>query len=276
MGSDKKYRWEKRRDEKSRIYKSFRLDFHDWVMLTLICVMYFISLRLFFIFEVTSAPCAEMIMTMGESSGLPPIFKLTFWISLLIGVYWFCVTVQRILLRQANWTIILWHLILLLSIFFLAISNLNLTASSYVKAPDGIMVVENMTPVKNNSEITWQSPEKISWAEYKNGKWYAHGFQACIWLDENKVSYNDRFDLKRPENIAQKFMFEGRSLEILKDIQTYRPLSDWERESFLQIKACQADITKYGQHRSVCTSTYLYAIEPGLKPSPEWLDKTAE
>jgi len=159
MGSDKKYRWEKRRERKARSEKAFKIGPLDWVTLTLIWVMFFITLRLFFIFEVTSAPCAEMIMTLGQSSGLPPIFKLTYWISLLIAAYWLCITVHRAIKRQASWALISWHIILFLSIFFLAVANRNLTASEYIKPPDGIMVVENKWPLILMTVLTWSGPK---------------------------------------------------------------------------------------------------------------------
>jgi len=272
MGSDKLYRWEKRRIRKLRDEKSFHLTSLDWVMLTLISVVFFVSLRLFFLFEVTSAPCAEMILTIGAGSGLPPIFKLTYWISLLLGLFWLCVTLNRVLSRRANWALISWHSLLFISIFFLAVTNRNLTASTYVNPPDGVMVVENKTPIITVDGTDWQSPKHMRWAQQKDGQWYAHGSKACIWLDENKVSYNNRFDIERPSNMAFEFMFKGRSFEILKANQLYRPLTDFERGTFLNIQSCKADIMKYRQHRSACISEHIYSVAPELKPSPEFLE----
>lgn len=272
MGSDKLYRWEERRAKRDAADKSFHLDILDWVTLILISTMAFISLRLFFMFETTSSPCVEMILTMGKSSGLPSIFKLTYWICLLMILFWFCVSVHRAFHKRPNWALIAWHTLIFLSLFFLAATNRNLTASSYIIPPDGVMVVESMMPQSTETEIKWLSPTEPNWAEYKNGQWYAHGPKACIWLDEGIVSFNDRFDLERPSNMAFQFVINGHAFETLKSRQMYRPLSKLERETFLKMKQCQADITKYGQHRSVCMSDYLYPVSPELEPSPEFLE----
>lgn len=272
MGSDKLYRWEKRRVKRDAADKSFHLDILDWVMLILISAIFFISLRLFFMFEATSAPCVEMILTIGQSSGLPSIFKLTYWICLLMSLFWLCVSAHRAFHKPASWALIAWHTVLFISLFFLAATNRNLTANSYINPPDGVMVVENMIPLTPKAGTTWQSLEHIRWEEYKEGHWYARGSKACIWLDEGKVSYNDNFGEKRPSDMALQFVKQGHSFEILKASQIYRPLSSFERETFLRIKDCQADMTKYGQHRSVCASDYLYPVAPGIEPSPEFLE----
>jgi len=268
MESDELYRWEKRREKKSRRYKSFHLDILDWVMLALICFMFFISLRVSFIFETVSAPCVEILMTAGQSSGYPPIFELAFVISLLMGGFWLCVTAGRILAKHKHWSLIAWHIIMFLSIIFLALMNWNLTSSSYVKPPDGIMVVENIVPVMSDIGVRWQSPEAIHWVEYQDGQWYASGSQACIWLDENKVSYNDQFDPKNVPITTLQLLSKGPMIEALKDTQLYRPMSDYERDVFLDIKACQKDITRYGKHASECLSETLYPVSQDRIPPP--------
>ncbi|WP_026942614.1 hypothetical protein [Hellea balneolensis] len=272
MGSDKIYRWEKRRAKRYAADKSFHLDILDWVTLILISVMFFISLRLFFIFEVTTAPCVEMILTMGQSSWWPSIFTLTYWICLFMSLFWFCVSVHRAFHRPASWALITWHAVLFISLFFLAATNRNLTASSYINPPDGVMVVESMVPEITQMGINWSTPTELNWTEYKKGQWYASGSKACIWLDESKVSFNDRFDLERPSNMAFQFVANSHAFEKLKSRQMYRPLSNFERETFSKMKQCQADMTKYGQHRSVCTSDNVYPVAPGIEPPPEFLE----
>lgn len=271
MGSDKLYRWEKRRAKRDAANKSFHLDILDWVMLILISAISFISLRLFFMFEIVTAPCAEMILSVGQSSGLPSIFTLTYWVCLLMSLFWLCVSAHRAFHKPASWALIAWHAVLFISLFFLTATNRTLTASSYVNPPDGVMVVENMTPRITETGIDWIAPKEPNWVEYNSGQWFASGFEACIWLDEGKVSYNDNFGKKRPSDMALQFVIQGHSFEILKAGQIYRPLSDFERETFLRIKDCQADVTKYGQHRSVCVSDYLYPVAPEINPSPEFL-----
>ena len=249
MGSDKIYRWQKRREKKRSRLKSFHIDILDGVMLALLFIVFFISLRLFFIFEVIRSPCAEMIYTAGQSSGLPPIFELTFSISLLMGIFWLCVTLTRILQGRKSWGLISWHIVMFIAIFFLGFMNWNLTTPSYVKPPDGIMVVEKIFPDITPIGVEWplanaNDPKFIHWERFENGQWYARGVQACIWLDENKVSYNDRFDLTRDSRSAMRLFLKGRYAQTMIDNQLYRPLSEYERERFLNIKACQADITR--------------------------------
>jgi len=266
MGSDKLYRWGKRRERKSRGPKSFHFDILDWVMLIMVCAMIFISLRLLFIFEITSAPCAEMLLTIGSGTGYPSVFELTFSISLLIGFFWLCVTLGRLRHKPPHWALILWHSVMFVGVLLLALMNWNLTSRDYVKAPDGIMVVETIVPVISDNQVTWPKPNHVNWADYRDGRWYASGLQSCIWLDENKVSYNDRFENKNTPNSIIGALFKGRMMEALKDNQLYRPLSAYERDVFLDIKTCQADITRYGQAASNCASSWLYPVEPGLKP----------
>lgn len=273
MGSDKIYRWQKRREKRRSQLKSFHIDILDGVILALLFIVIFISLRLFFIFEVIKSPCAEMIYTAGQSSGLPPIFELTFSISLLIGVFWLCVTFMRIQQGRKSWGLISWHIVVFITIFFMSLMNWNLTTPSYVKPPDGIMVVENIVPDIKPTGIDWplansNRPDIITWERYENGQWYARVILACIWLDENKVSYNDRFDITRDYRSAVKLLLKRRYAQTMIDNQLYRPLSEYERERFFGIKACQTDITRYGQHASACTSTWLYPVKPGLEPPP--------
>lgn len=272
MGRDNLYRWEKRRQKTLKTDKAFHMNLFDWVMLILVFFMLFFSIRLFFIFEVVTAPCTELILTAGQHLGYPPIFQLTFIISLLIGSFWLCVTLHRIFTRSAHWALIGWHCIMFISAAFLIIANWNLTSSSYVNPPDGIMVVENVTPNITETGVTWPTPPELGWSDYRDGRWYARGTQACIWLDENKVSYNDRFDLNRDARSAPKLFLKGRFLETLKDNQLYRPLTEYERSLFLDIKACQADITRYGQPASACQSAYTYPVPLGVEPSELFQD----
>lgn len=275
MGSDKIYRWEKRREKKRSRLKSFHIDILDGVMLALLFIVFFISLRLFFIFEVIKSPCSELIFTAGQSSGLPPIFELTLSISLLMGIFWLCVTLMRILQGRKSWRLISWHIVIFIAIFFLAFMNWNLTTPSYVKPPDGIMVVENVVPKTTPTGVEWpltsiNDPKLIQWERNKNGQWYAQGFQSCIWLEENKVSYHDRSDLTRDSRSAMRLFLKGRYAQTMIDNQLYRPLSEYERERFLNLKACQADVTRYGQHASACTSTWLYPVHQKIKP-PDYI-----
>ena len=242
------------------------MNIFDWVMLTLVFFMLFFSIRLFFIFEVVTAPCTELILTAGQHLAYPPIFQLTFIISLLIGLFWLCVTLHRIFTRAAHWALIVWHLIMFISVLMLVIANWNITSSSYVKPPDGVMVVENVRPNITPTGVNWLSPQAIHWSDYRNDQWYARGSQACIWLDENKVSYNDRFDQIRHRKSAPLLLSQGRLIIELKDNQLYRPLTEHERNTFLGIKACQADILRYGQPASACQSLHDYPVPPGVKP----------
>jgi len=115
-------------------------------------------------------------------------------------------------------------------------------------------------------------PQDISWADYKDGKWYARGFQACVWLTENKVSYNDHFDITNDSRSTLELLSKGHLIVTLKDNQLYRPLSDYERSRFLEIKACQADIMRYGQPASDCRSDWLYPVAAGKEPPPHIRD----
>jgi len=266
MGSDKTYRWEKRRDKKSRHYKSFHIDILDWVMLALLFIMVFISLRLFFIFEVTSAPCAEHIITAGQSSGLPPIFEMAYAICILMGTFWLCVTIGRILAKRTHWALIAWHIIIFVSIFFLAAMNRNLTSSDYVNPPDGVMVVEQMVPVKTNQGVSWLASEEVNWAYNKDGQWYAWGTQACIWLDENKVSHNNILVTRLNPPLIRERILGRPAIEDIKNLQIYRTLQDHERERFMKIKACQADMSLYGKPRSTCNEARIYPVEDNIRP----------
>jgi len=273
MGCDKKYRWQIRRDKKSRLYKSFRLDIFDWVMMILIFTIFFLSLRLFFIFQTVSAPCVELLITLGKSSTYPSIFELTYFISLLMGLFWLCVTLGRLFAKRDHRGLIAWHIILGISIVLLAFMNWNMTSLSYVAPPDGVMVVEDVTPINTKAGISWQTPDITQWAEYRDGQWYAVGAQACIWLDEGKVSYNDRFYLNKRTRTISTLFFSGRpAIDVLKDNQLYRPLKTHERENFIRMKNCQTDIMKYGQPRSACTSDYIYLVAPGLAPTADFLE----
>ncbi len=267
MGTAKTYRWERRQQAKSKAWKLASLDIFDLVILILVFAMSFLSLRLFFMFDVIRAPCAEMFITFGQTGDHAPLFKLTYWISLLMGMYWICVTLGRILNRKSSWPLISWHIIMFISIFFLAVFNRSLTSSNPVIPPDGMMVVERLIPEKTPSSTIWKSKAEPSYQKYKDGIWYAWGDQACVWLDENKISYADLESSRPMVSMKHRLGLGIPHIEILRNMQQYRPLSEIERQRFLDKKACQADITNYGKPREIYGYDRYYPLPKGIGPN---------
>jgi hypothetical protein len=261
MGSDKIYRWDRRRLTEARREKTFNIDILDWTILALIFIMAFFSLRLFFIFQIASAPCIEHQLMMGQSSAYPPIFEMAFRISLALALFWACVTVLRIMQKRKSWALIAWHGAIFMAIFFLSMMNWNLTFSTYVNPPDGFMVIEPREK---------PTPLNINWQKFENGQWFAQGLKACIWLDENKVSYNETLGVKGASTPVMKLWLKGGYAETLLNNQSYRPLTHYERSLFLDIQKCQANIMNYGRHRSACHLDWLYPVHPDLIP-PEYV-----
>lgn len=128
------------------------------------------------------------------------------------------------------------------------------------------MVVENVVPIITQTGVTWLAPPEPRWSDYRDNRWYAWGPLSCIWLDENKVSYNDGSDYINHWESVPRLLLQGRLFETLKESQLYRPLTDYERILFLEIKACQADIMRYGQGASTCHSPYEYPVQTGKEP----------
>lgn len=260
MGANNRYRWERRREIKKRM-KLFSLSIFDFVILSFIFIMGFISLRLLFIFEVVKAPCAEMLMTMGQVGGNLPFFKLTYFISLLMGLFWVFVTLDRVLKGDKSWKLITWHIIIFICIFFLAIFNRSLVTQKDITPPDGTVVVEWL-----------DTPNNQRWADYQNGLWSAWGTPACVWLDRNEIAVND----VKPPYISytlKDMMGLGRPyIDLLAERQTYRAMTKDERERFFKKKACQKDISLYGQHRKSCAPDYWYSLPEGIKPPPHVLE----
>ena len=155
----------------------------------------------------------------------------------------------------------MWHIIMFICIFFLAVFNRSLVSQKDISPPDGIVVVEWLD-TSNNSH----------WADYKNGLWYARGNRACVWLDRNEVAVNDG----KPPHITyslKDIMGLGRPhMDLLAERQTYRPLTTVERERFLKKQACHKDITLYGQSRESCGPDYWYSLPEGVKPPAHILE----
>ncbi len=266
MGTAKTYRWERRRRKQADKQKFAFLDIYDLVILILVFAMSFISLRLLFTFEVIQAPCTEMLMTWGQVNGNWPVFKICFVISLLIGLYWLCVTLSRILAGKSGWRLISWHIVMFITIFFLALFNRAVTSGEPITPPDGTMVVEYLVPKETSQGTEWVSYDEPHFREVKNGVWYAGGNQACVWLDENKITYADHERQNYEVPMKHKLGLGISHFEILQSIQRYRPLLENERDRFLEKKACQANITNYGKPREICGPDYLYPLPAGVKP----------
>ena len=251
MGTDKTYRWNRRRTKKSK-REELLFDVFDFIILILIFAMSFISLRLLFIFEVVHTPCVELFVTLGQVDGNIPIFTSTYYISILMGLFWGCVTLDKILQGNNSWMRIAWHSIMFSCIFFLAVANRSLVSHKDITPPDGTVVVE----------VTNSEPHAVG---YKDGFWCASGVPTCVWLDRNEVSINDNFNPKITHS-QMRFGMKRAHIDVLLEQQSYRPLTLIERERFLTKKACQKDITLYGQPSDICEQQYSYPLPKGTTP----------
>ena len=253
MGTDKIYRWNRRQKFKSKSnrYVLF-LETFDFVILILIFVVSFLSLRLLFIFGVVNTPCVEMFVTIGRVGVNPSAFTLTYFISLLMGVYWAFVTVDRILKGRKSWGFISWHAMMFMCIFLLAMFNRSLTSQDYMAPPDGTIIIETM--------------HEPYWTDYKNGIWYVLGDRGCVWLDRNEIGHNDVNNSPNFLSLKNILGLGHTHMDLLADRQTYRPLTKLERERFLTKQACLKDLSHYGQNREICGPDYSYPMPEGSVP----------
>lgn len=254
MAEREAYRWERRRRRMKR--PAFHLTVFDFVGLILLFALFFISLRLFFMFEVIRSPCAEMLATIGSGQGLPPIMTMNYILAILLGVFWICVAFNASLTPKLSAWRISWYLIILIAIIFLALFNRAYVPQTYVKPPDGTLVV-----AINDGRIS-----EPRWGEYREGVWYAYGVSACVWLEDDRIALATDWKLKRDYSIWDRLGLGRPHVDLLIGNQIYRSLTDYERERFEKKQACQADLTLYGQHTSVCEDEYLYPVELGLTP----------
>jgi len=222
MRSGRLYRWERRRQRLAKTSRFAFLDIFDLVILILVFAMSFISLRLLFTFEAIQATCAELILSWGQVNGNWPVFKICFFISLLMGVYWLCVTIGRVLSGKTNWRLIFWHVIMFIIIFFLATFNRSLVPSQSVNPPDGTLVVEYLIPEVTLQGTAWVSYGEPRYKRIKDGIWHTWGDKACVWLDEGKVSYNDNLNHAYNISILDRLALGRPQYEILKDLKIFR------------------------------------------------------
>ncbi|RKQ70819.1 hypothetical protein DES40_0120 [Litorimonas taeanensis] len=246
------FRWERRKRLKSKV-RNLDLDSFDYLILTLVFLMSFVALRLFFIFEVVQAPCVEYLATIGSDDGLPSIFKLTHYIALLMMVFWGVVGLARFLEGKRSWHQIIWFLTLLLSILMIAVFTRALVPEKHINPPDGILNVA-------------LHPSEVSWSHLEKGRWIAHGLPGCVWLEENIITQRNHESKSTQLGILQGLGLGKPYIQTLIDSQTYRPMTAYERDRFIIKHDCMNDVTRYGQHRSVCEEPYLYPVERGKLP----------
>jgi hypothetical protein len=235
---------------------AFHLTTFDFVGLILLFALFFISLRLFFIFEVVRSPCAEMLATIGSGQGLPSVMKMNYFIAIIFGMFWVSVAINASIVSKLSMWRIAWYQIILIGIVFLGLFNRAYVPQNYVKSPDGTLVV-----AINDDLIT-----EPRWAEYGEGIWYADGMPACVWIEDNKIALATDWMHEQKYSIRDALGLGRRHIDLLIENQTYRALTDYERQRFEKKKACQSDFTLYGKSASVCEREYLYPVETGLTP----------
>lgn len=228
----------------------------DFIGLIMLFALFFISLRLFFTFEVIRSPCAEMLATIGSGPSLPSIMTMCFGASILLGLFWVAIALNASVTRQLSAMRVTWYLIIGVAIFFLALFNRALVSQKYVKPPDGSLLV-----AIDNGHV-----EEPRWADYEDGVWYAYGISACVWLDENKLAIGTDWRNRREYPLIDRLGLGRPYIDMLIENQTYRAMTDYERERFIKKQDCQSDLTLYGQPISVCEHDYLYPVQSGLKP----------
>jgi hypothetical protein len=248
--------------------RKFHFGIFDFVGLIIFCVLWFISLRLLLIYAITQFDCVEIVASFGASHGLPSAFAMLFYITILFGLFWIIIGIQKSLRRTVSWADTAWHLGLLIGIFILGVFIRSYVPSQYMPPPDGTLVVE-ITPRSGLSIANGN--EEARWENYENGQWYADGRPECVWLDKNIVTTHGSQDWPHSITMPDLLGLGRPHIDFLQDLQDYRPLTPYERERFLKKQACQRDMTLYGQPHTACEREYLYPVSPDKKPSVEWL-----
>jgi len=239
-------------------------DIFDVVILTFIFAISLISLRLIFILQVTSVPCAEMVMTMGQVNGNLPVFKLSYYVTLLVAVFWAIVTFHRFYLRRKNWLLIFWHVLMFSCIFLIAVFSRSLVSQKYITPPDGTIAVA----VAVNPD----------WLDYQDGEWSTYSYPACVWLEKNEIAVNKTAvtwdGLDEHYYSLRDFIGLGRPhMDLLAERQFYRALTALERNNFIEKRTCQENMIHYGQHKDKCGSDYWYKLPEGFQPTKGFLEQ---
>lgn len=268
MGDDKLHRWERRRGLRAKASLHFQM--FDLIGVIFLFSLFFFTLRIFQHFYLLRSPCVEWLTTIGRTQSQPSIMEMSLGVSLAFGLFWIAVMFntafsQRLAERVPTARII-FQFIILIGIFLLVIANRSMVSERYVQPPDGVL------------NVTWDfspdqsTPAEPNWRDYKDGQWYASGAASCVWLDRNEVSYVYDWRKRDKYSIFDIMGLGKPHIDILMDNQRYRPLTAYERERFLRKQACQADISLYGQRRTICEGDDIYPVEPGRMPSPELIE----
>lgn len=136
----------RRKKHKKLAWHVVPFDILDITALTLVFVLWFFSLRLFHVFDVTTSACAELAATFGSSAGQWPVFKMLLAITILTAVYWMFVAILRIINNQFSHARIVWHFSVFIALGLIAIFTRSMVPSYNMAKPDGIMVAGTLRP----------------------------------------------------------------------------------------------------------------------------------
>jgi len=136
------YRWQKRRRKKNKT--TFHLETLDYVILILIFIMWFLTLRVFFIFQTIQAPCIEAWFGAGEAISSNP-FTILNKISLsLLGV-WSLLFLSRGINKKHSVQFYIWQSLTGLMICLLFFAAYMVIPKTALTPPDGFMYTHSYT-----------------------------------------------------------------------------------------------------------------------------------
>jgi len=270
--SMRSYRWDKRREKKQKQQRKHfaSVPVFDAVLLFLIFSLGLLFFRLLSINAITTSYCFEQIANYGATSTTPPVFKVLYYLSLILFALWGLRLIINIK-RPASWRRFIWDAFIGLSIIIMCGLYFHLNVWSKPNPPSGTLGVGEGVWTTENGEPEWRKmPAKqvpLDWTDGRVEYYAENHFQKCVWLDSNKIAVTknpadtvDNFDdyvaktnkeqlrnrygydqwpakIKWYELIAVIFRRES-LLESMTGSQYTRPLTLTERAQFIEKQAC--------------------------------------